>query len=81
MKTATFSQIFRLVYNLRMHDISGRIANVLVAVEAILAGSDKRDVLYPTEGSLLSVGPFCIDTPGFKQSLQWIFLPRMKQIL
>ena len=64
-----------------MHDISSRIADILVAVEAILAGSGKLDALYSMEGSLLSVEPFCIDTPGSKQSLQWIFLPQMKQIL
>jgi len=40
-----------------MHGISSRIADVLVAVEAILAGSGKRDALYFMEGSLLGTGP------------------------
>jgi hypothetical protein len=37
-----------------MHDISSRIADVLVAVEAVLAGSGKRDALYSKEGFLCS---------------------------
>jgi len=41
-----------------MHDISSRIADILVAVEAILAGSGKRDALYSMEGSLPSVEPY-----------------------
>jgi hypothetical protein len=55
--SAAFSQISLPVYNLRMHNISSRIADVLVAVEAILAGSGKRDALYSMEGSLLSAEP------------------------
>jgi uncharacterized protein YqcC (DUF446 family) len=64
-----------------MHDIHNRIADVLLEVEAILRTSGKWDVFQPPEGALSSSEPFCIDTLSFEQWLQWIFLPRMKQIL
>jgi uncharacterized protein YqcC (DUF446 family) len=64
-----------------MHDIPNRIADVLLEVEATLRTSGKWDALRPPEGALLSAEPFCIDTLSFEQWLQWIFLPRMKQIL
>ena len=64
-----------------MHDIPNRIADVLLEVEATLRTSGKWDVLRPPEVALLSAEPFCIDTLSFEQWLQWIFLPRMKQIL
>jgi uncharacterized protein YqcC (DUF446 family) len=31
--------------------------------------------------ALSSQQPFCVDTLAFEQWLQWIFLPRMKQLL
>ena len=64
-----------------MHDIPARIADVLLEVEAILRTSGKWDALQLSKGSLHSTEPFCIDTLSFEQSLQWVFLPRMKQIL
>jgi len=64
-----------------MHDIPNRIADILLEVEATLRTSGKWDALQPPEGALLSPEPFCIDTLSFEQWLQWIFLPRMKQIL
>jgi uncharacterized protein YqcC (DUF446 family) len=72
---------FTPVYNLPMHDIPNRIADVLLEVEAILRTSGKWDPFQPPAGALLSLEPFCIDTLSFEQWLQWIFLPRMKQIL
>lgn len=35
----------------------------------------------PAPAALGSQEPFCVDTLAFDQWLQWIFLPRMKQIL
>ncbi|MDB6143967.1 MAG: yqcC [Pseudomonas sp.] len=35
----------------------------------------------PSAQALASHEPFCVDTLGFEQWLQWIFLPRMKVIL
>ena len=35
----------------------------------------------PSVEALSSQEPFCVDTLPFEQWLQWIFLPRMKQII
>ena len=35
----------------------------------------------PSVEALSSREPFCVDTLPFEQWLQWIFLPRMKQII
>jgi uncharacterized protein YqcC (DUF446 family) len=64
-----------------MHDISNRIADVLLEVEATLRTSGKWEASRPPAAALVSSQPFCIDTLRFEQWLQWIFLPRMKQIL
>jgi uncharacterized protein YqcC (DUF446 family) len=64
-----------------MHDIPNRIADVLLEVEATLRTHDRWDRQPPAAESLASTQPFCIDTLRFEQWLQWIFLPRMKNIL
>jgi uncharacterized protein YqcC (DUF446 family) len=64
-----------------MHDIPNRIADVLLEVEANLRSSGRWDPRRPPEAALGSHQPFCLDTLRFEQWLQWIFLPRMKQIL
>jgi len=64
-----------------MHDIPNRIADVLLEVEAILRTSGKWDANQPSRKALGSSQPFCLDTLRFEQWLQWIFLPRVKQIL
>ncbi len=64
-----------------MHDIPERIADVLLEVEANLRTSGKWEQKQPPESALASAEPFCIDSLKFEQWLQWIFLPRMKQIL
>lgn len=35
----------------------------------------------PSAEALASEQPFCVDTLDFEAWLQWVFLPRMKQIL
>jgi uncharacterized protein YqcC (DUF446 family) len=35
----------------------------------------------PSAEALASQEPFCVDSMDFEQWLQWIFLPRMKQII
>ena len=80
-ENVAFHLIFPPVYNLPMHDIPNRIADVLLEVEALLRTSGKWDAYRPPTDALLSPEPFCIDTLSFEQWLQWVFLPRMKQIL
>lgn len=64
-----------------MHDISGRIADVLLQVEVNLRASGRWQQKQPAADALASALPFCVDTLSMEQWLQWIFLPRMKQIL
>lgn len=80
-ENGAFHLISSPVYNLSMHDIPNRIADVLLEVEALLRISGKWDAYRPSTDALLSSEPFCIDTLSFEQWLQWVFLPRMKQIL
>jgi uncharacterized protein YqcC (DUF446 family) len=68
-------------YNRAMHDIPDRIADVLLEVEANLRNSGRWDPDRPPKAALDSSEPFCLDTLRFEQWLQWVFLPRMKQIL
>jgi len=72
-------QAFR--YNQAMHDIPNRIADVLLEIESILRAYGRWDNNQPAMNKLNSTEPFCLDTLRFEQWLQWIFLPRMKQIL
>ena len=64
-----------------MHDIPNRIADVLLEIESILRTYGLWDSNQPAVNELSSREPFCMDTLRFEQWLQWIFLPRMKQIL
>ncbi|MDH3979669.1 MAG: YqcC family protein [Gammaproteobacteria bacterium] len=64
-----------------MHDIPNRIADVLLEVEATLRTHGMWDQDRPPADALGSEQPFCIDTLRFEQWLQWVFLPRMKEIL
>lgn len=64
-----------------MHDIPVRIADVLLRVEAILRSHGLWETTRPAAAALASDQPFCIDTLRFEQWLQWVFLPRMKNIL
>lgn len=64
-----------------MHDIPNRIADVILEVEANLRIHGKWDENPPPGSALTSPEPFCIDTLKFEQWLQWIFLPRMKQVI
>lgn len=64
-----------------MHDIPQRIADVILDVEANLRICGKWQKNQPTMHDLASDSPFCADTLSLEQWLQWVFLPRMKQIL
>jgi uncharacterized protein YqcC (DUF446 family) len=64
-----------------MNDIPGQIADVLLEIEAELRISGKWQQNQPPMSALASAEPFCVDTLRFEQWLQWVFLPRMRQIL
>jgi uncharacterized protein YqcC (DUF446 family) len=64
-----------------MHDLPLRIAGLLLEIEADLSLGRKCEQKQPPMITLASRQPFCVDTLGLEQWLQWIFLPHMKQII
>ena len=58
-----------------------QIAEQLLLIERELRVQGWWETESPGEQALSSQQPFCIDTLAFEQWLQWIFLPRMKQML
>jgi len=64
-----------------MHDIPRRIADLLLEIEASFRFAVKWLKNQSLAGARSSRQPFCVDTLDLEQWLQWIFLPRMKQIL
>jgi len=64
-----------------MHDIHQRIVDVLLELEAEMRALDLWEEAKPPARSLASQQPFCVDQLAFEQWLQWIFLPRMKDII
>lgn len=57
------------------------IADCLLAIEAELRALGWWETQEPTARALASRQPFCVDSLRFEQWLQWVFLPRMKQML
>ena len=80
-KPADSRHLRSIGYNPVMHDIPNRIADVLLEIESILRTYGLWDSRQPAVNELSSTEPFCLDTLRFEQWLQWIFLPRMKQII
>lgn len=57
------------------------VAEQLLLIERELRLQGWWDAQAPDAQALSSQLPFSIDTLAFEQWLQWIFLPRMKQLL
>lgn len=57
------------------------LAEQLLLIERELRVLGWWQTQAPSEHALCSQQPFCVDTMAFEQWLQWIFLPRMKQLL
>lgn len=64
-----------------MSDIHHRLADLLLRIEAELRRMRLWEAETPSAEALNSITPFCADTLHFSQWLQWLFVPRMKQIL
>lgn len=58
-----------------------QVAEQLLLIERELRQRGWWDEVPPSAEALASQEPFSVDTLGFEQWLQWIFLPRMKVIL
>lgn len=57
------------------------IADQLLLIERELRQLGWWSAHPPSDEALASCEPFCVDTLDFAQWLQWIFLPRMKELL
>lgn len=64
-----------------MPEINHQLADLLLQIEAELRRLELWDETVPAASALLSTTPFCADTLHFNQWLQWLFVPRMKEIL
>ncbi len=64
-----------------MDDRVPALADQLLLIERELRALGVWTTSPPAPEALASQEPFCVDTLAFDQWLQWIFLPRMKQIL
>lgn len=58
-----------------------QLADQLLLIERELRVLGWWSAEAPSAEALASVQPFCVDTLSFEAWLQWIFLPRMKQLL
>jgi uncharacterized protein YqcC (DUF446 family) len=57
------------------------LAQQLRLIEAELRRLDWWTATSPTAAALASEQPFAVDSMAFEQWLQWLFLPRMQQLL
>lgn len=64
-----------------MSELHDQLSLQLDKLEQLLRAAGWWSLQAPEPQRLASVAPFCVDTLGFEEWLQWIFLPRMRQIL
>lgn len=57
------------------------VNSLLIDIEAELRQLNLWQYEPPSAQALASVEPFCVDTLNFSQWLQFVFLPRMYQLL
>jgi uncharacterized protein YqcC (DUF446 family) len=58
-----------------------QLADLLLEIEAEMRRIGLWQNEPPPEKALQSLVPFCHDTLRFEQWLQWVFLPKMKQVV
>lgn len=58
-----------------------RLAEALLMLEDELREQALWSALPPPAASLASREPFCVDTLDFAQWLQWLFIPRMTDLI
>ncbi|MEH6625883.1 MAG: YqcC family protein [Motiliproteus sp.] len=64
-----------------MTDSSQQVQRLLADIEQQLQRLELWSFEPPNAKALASAEPFCIDTLSLNEWLQWIMLPRMKQLL
>jgi uncharacterized protein YqcC (DUF446 family) len=57
------------------------LASLLIDIECELRRAGLWGEIAPTPEALASTEPFCVDTMGFQDWLQFVFLPRMHTLL
>lgn len=57
------------------------VAQQLLLIERELRALGWWQAEAPSETDLASTAPFCVDTLAFEQWLQWVLLPRMKELI
>lgn len=57
------------------------LADALLELEMALRSVGLWSALPPDPELLASQAPFCVDTLAFEEWLQWLFIPRMADIL
>jgi len=60
---------------------NAQMADLVLAIEAELRHLDLWETTSPPEHALQSTVPFCFDTLEFTQWLQWVFLPKLRELL
>ena len=58
-----------------------QLADLLLAIEAEMRRIGLWEAEQPTEEALSSLAPFAYDSLEFHQWLQWVFLPKSKEIV
>ncbi len=58
-----------------------QVAELLFDIEAALRQIEMWDETPPPAEALASTQPFCLDTLSFAQWLQFVFIPRMNELL
>ncbi|MGI9279681.1 MAG: YqcC family protein [Endozoicomonas sp.] len=61
--------------------MSTEVRELLISLEEELKRLDCWQSMPPSAQALASTTPFCMDTMGFTQWLQWLFIPRVHAIL
>ena len=64
-----------------MPSLEHKIADLLLSMEAEMRRLELWEPQPPLAAALRSREPFCIDTLDFSQWVQWILIPRMKDLL
>lgn len=62
-------------------DVYQALADRLLGIEMELRALDLWDTESPPDEALASREPFCVDTLRFSQWLQFILLPRLRELL
>ncbi|MRI31736.1 glyoxalase I [Endozoicomonas sp. OPT23] len=61
--------------------MSQEAKKLLTAMEQELRRLNCWQSMPPSSNAMASTTPFCMDTMGFTQWLQWVFIPRVRAIL